>query len=148
MKIQYYLLSILAGVAVAFQTGVNSQLRTDTNNPVLTALISFGVGTVALVILYFSFFRQSPAFPAGHNFQWWTFTGGLLGVLYVTGVVIAAPRIGAANALAFIVGGQFIAAIIIDHFGWMRLPVTPISFYRLAGIACLLLGVYLIQKKI
>jgi bacterial/archaeal transporter family-2 protein len=147
MKIQYYVLSILAGVAVAFQTGVNSQLRTDTNNPVLTALISFGVGTIALVILYFSFFKQSPTFPAGHTFQWWTFTGGLLGVLYVTGVVIAAPRIGAANALAFIVAGQFITAIIIDHYGWMRLPITPISLYRLAGIGCLLLGVYLIQKK-
>lgn len=147
MKIQYYLLSILAGVAVAFQTGVNSQLRTDTNNPVLTALISFGVGSVALIILYFTFFRQSPAFPENYEFTWWKFAGGLLGVLYVTGVVIAAPRIGAANALAFIVAGQFIAAIVIDHFGWMKLPVSPISVYRLAGIALLLIGVYLIQKK-
>lgn len=147
MKIQFYLISILAGVAVAFQTGVNSQLRTDTNNPVLTALISFGVGTIALVVMYFAFFRQSPAFPAGYVFSWWKFTGGLLGVLYVTAVVIAAPRIGAANALAFIVGGQFVAAIIIDHFGWMQMPVTPISFYRIAGIALLLAGIYLIQKK-
>jgi bacterial/archaeal transporter family-2 protein len=147
MKMQYYLLSVLAGVAVAFQTGVNSQLRTDTNNPVLTALISFAIGTIALLILYFTVFRQSPAFPAQYTFQWWKFTGGLLGVLYVTGVVIAAPRIGAANALAFIVGGQFVAAIIIDHFGWMNLPVTPISWYRISGIVLLLLGVYLIQKR-
>lgn len=147
MKIQYYLLSILAGVAVAFQTGVNSQLRSDTNNPVLTALISFLVGTVALIILYFVFFRQSPTFPSTTAFSWWKFTGGLLGVLYVTGVVIAAPRIGAANALAFIVGGQFVAAIVIDHFGWMNLPINTISVYRIAGIALLLAGVYLIQKK-
>lgn len=147
MKFQYYLLSILAGVAVAFQTGVNSQLRTDTNNPVLTALISFLVGTVALIILYFVFFRQTPTFPSAYSFSWWKFTGGLLGVFYVTGVVIAAPRIGAANALAFIVAGQFIAAIIIDHFGWMNLPIKSISLYRVAGIALLLAGVYLIQKK-
>lgn len=147
MKIYYYLLSILAGVAVAFQTGVNSQLRTDTNNPVLTALISFLVGTVALIILYFAFFKQAPTFPSGFSFTWWKFTGGLLGVLYVTGVVIAAPRIGAANALAFIVGGQFVAAIVIDHFGWMNLPVTSISVYRVLGIVLLLAGVYLIQKS-
>jgi len=147
MKIQYYILSILAGVAVAFQTGVNSQLRTDTNNPVLTALISFGVGTLALIVLYLAFFRQSPIFPADYAFHWWKFTGGILGVLYVTGVVIAAPRIGAANALAFIVGGQFVAAIIIDHYGFMKLPVNPISVYRIAGIILLLAGVYLIQKK-
>lgn len=148
MKLPYYLLSIVAGIAVAFQTGVNSQLRTDTNNPVLTALISFGVGTIALIILYFAFFRQTPMFPAAHySFSWWKFTGGLLGVLYVTGVVIAAPRIGAANALAFIVGGQFVAAIIIDHFGWMQMPINPISLYRVGGIALLLAGIYLIQKK-
>jgi bacterial/archaeal transporter family-2 protein len=147
MKMQYYLISILAGIAVAFQTGVNSQLRTDTNNPVLTALLSFAIGGVALLILYFTFFRQSPTFPAGYTFQWWKFTGGLLGVLYVTAIVIAAPRIGAANALAFVVGGQFIASIIIDNYGWMKLPITPISVYRVAGIVFLLIGVYLIQKK-
>lgn len=147
MKIQYYLLSVLAGVAVAFQTGVNSQLRTDTHNPVLTALISFGVGTILLIILYVSFFRQSPVFPAGVDFRWWKFTGGTLGVLYVTTVVIAAPKIGAANALAFMVCGQFITAIIIDHFGLMNMPLTSISITRIAGVALLLAGVYLIQKK-
>lgn len=147
MKIYYYLLSIAAGIAVAFQTGVNAQLRTDTNNPVLTALISFGVGTILLLVLYFAFFRQVPMFPANTDFRWWKFIGGALGVVYVTAVVIAAPRIGAANALAFIVGGQFVAAIIIDHFGFMRLPVNPISLYRIIGIVLLLAGVYLIQKK-
>lgn len=144
---QYYLLSLLAGIAVAVQTGVNSQLRYDTNNPILTALISFATGTVALVILYFIFFRQSPAFPQDYTFAWWKFIGGLCGVLYITAVVIAAPRIGAANALGFIVVGQFTAAIIIDHFGWMGMPIKPISFYRLGGIALLMIGVYLIQKN-
>src|SRR5687768_13786384 len=146
MKMAYYLLSILAGVAVAIQTGVNSQLRHDTNSPVFTALISFSTGTVALLILYFAFFYRSPAFAQGYTFEWWKFTGGLLGVLYITGVVIAAPRIGAANALGLIVAGQFIAAIIIDHYGWMGLPVKSISWYRISGIALLLAGVYLIQK--
>ena len=143
----YYVLSLMAGVAVAVQTGVNSQLRTDTGNPIFTALISFTVGTVALLILYFGFFNRSPAFPQGYGFEWWKFTGGLLGVLYVTAVVMAAPRIGAANALGFIVAGQFIAAIIIDHYGWMGLPIKAISWYRISGIAFLLAGVYLIQKN-
>jgi len=147
IKIHYYLISILAGVAVALQTGVNSQLRTDTNNPVLTALISFLVGTVLLLILYISVFRQSPVFPEGYAFSWWKFTGGILGVIYVISIVIAAPQIGAANALAFIVGGQFVAAIIIDHYGFIGLPVVRISTYRIMGIVLLLAGVYLIQKR-
>lgn len=147
MKNYFYLLSLLAGVAVAVQTGVNSQLRNDTNNPVLTALISFGIGTIALMIIYFSFFKVSPMFPAGFEFTWWKFTGGLLGVVYVTAVVIAAPRIGAANALGFIVAGQFVAAVIIDHFGLLGMPVHTISWWRILGIVILICGVYLIQKK-
>lgn len=147
MKNYFYLLSLLAGVAVAVQTAVNAQLRNDTNNPVLTALISFGIGTVALTILYLSFFKVSPVFPAGFEFTWWKFTGGLLGVVYVTAVVIAAPRIGAANALGFIVAGQFVAAVIIDHFGLLGMPVNSISWWRIAGIVILICGVYLIQKK-
>lgn len=143
----YYLLSLLAGICVAIQTGVNSQLRHDTGNPIFTALISFTIGTAALLILYFSFFRQSPAFPQGYAFEWWKFTGGLCGVLYITAVVIAAPRIGAANSLGLIVLGQFVAAIIIDHFGWMGLPIKPITWYRVGGIGLLMAGAYLIQKN-
>jgi transporter family-2 protein len=147
MKIQYYFLSLVIGIGVALQTGVNSQLRHDTNSPIFTALISFSTGTVALLILYFTFFCKSPAFPQGYTFEWWKFTGGLFGVLYIAGIVIVAPRIGVANALGIIVTGQFLAAIVIDHFGWLSMPVQPISWYRLSGIALLLLGVYLIQKK-
>jgi transporter family-2 protein len=62
-------------------------------------------------------------------------------------VVIAAPRIGAANALGFIVAGQFVAAVIIDHFGLLGMPVHSISWWRIAGIVILICGVYLIQKK-
>jgi transporter family-2 protein len=147
MKIQYYILSLVIGIGVALQTGVNSQLRHDTNSPVFTALISFCTGTLALVILYFAFFYKSPAFPQNYSFEWWKFTGGLFGVLYIAGMVIVAPRIGAANALGIIVAGQFLAAMVIDHYGWMNMPIQPISWYRLSGIALLLIGVYLIQKK-
>jgi transporter family-2 protein len=147
MKMQYYFLSLLAGISIAIQTGVNSQLRHDTNSPVFTALISFTTGTVALLLLYFLFYRQSPAFPQGYNFEWWKFTGGLCGVLYITVVVIAAPRIGAANALGLIVLGQFAGAIVIDHFGWMGMPLKSISWSRIGGIALLMAGAYLIQKN-
>ncbi len=54
MKNYFYLLSLVAGIAVAIQTGVNTQLRNDTNSPVFTALISFAIGTVALTIKAFN----------------------------------------------------------------------------------------------
>ncbi len=46
----YYLFALAAGLAVAIQTGVNAQLRLTIQNPTLTALISFLVGTIVLLI--------------------------------------------------------------------------------------------------
>jgi transporter family-2 protein len=58
-----------------------------------------------------------------------------------------APKIGAANALGFVIAGQLLGAVILDHFGWIGFPVKEISWTRILGIAVMILGVYLVQKK-
>lgn len=46
----YYLVALLAGSAVAIQTGANAQLRLIIQSPIVTACISFMVGTAVLII--------------------------------------------------------------------------------------------------
>jgi len=48
--------------------------------------------------------------------------------------------------LAASIAGQLIAASIIDHFGFFGLNVHQISAGRIAGIALLIGGIFLIQK--
>ncbi|WP_242927763.1 DMT family transporter [Pontibacter vulgaris] len=147
MKEIYYLLAILAGLAVATQTGINSQLNVLTRNPVFTALISFAIGTVAL-LLYILFTDKSVLMqqPPGMQTQWWKYTGGLLGAFYVTAIVIIAPRLGAATTISIVVASQLIFAVIFDHFGLLGFPLKEVSFTRIAGVILLIAGVYLIRK--
>lgn len=147
MNLFYFLLVFVAGIGVTLQLGVNSQLRQAVANPVLSSLISFLVGTVALVIYLVATTKTIPAFETYRNIPWWKYLGGLLGAFYVTTVIIAAPRIGAANVIVLIVAGQLITALICDHFGFLGFTIQPINVYRILGALLILAGVYFMQRK-
>ncbi len=143
----YYLLALLAGLAVAIQTGVNAQLRLVVSNPTLTALLSFTVGTVILsVYVLVTSHHTLPSVHTLTNIPWWKWLGGVMGAFYITTVVIIAPKIGAANTLGFIVAGQLISAVIFDHFGLVGFVVRPVTLLRILGVVFLIVGVYLIRR--
>ncbi len=144
----YYILAVLAGLAIATQTGVNAQLRTVVGNPVIAALVSFLVGSFALLIYILFFQRESLGGLANlGDLSWYKWTGGLIGALYVSGVIIIAPRIGAANTTGLIVAGQILFALFLDHFGYLGFIPHSFNLMRLAGAFLLIAGVFLILKN-
>lgn len=144
----YYLLALLAGAAVAVQTGANAQLRLIVQSPIITACISFLVGTSVLLLYVLIANRQHiPELSVVTQISWWKWLGGIMGAAYITTVVIIAPRIGAANTLGFIMAGQLIAAVIFDHFGWIGFEIRPVNLWRILGVVFLILGVYLIRRQ-
>lgn len=62
----------------------------------------------------------------------------------MTSVFVAIPAIGAAPVMGLTVAGQQIAAILVDRYGWFRLPRHPLGAGRDAGVAAILAGVALI----
>ena len=147
-NIAYYLLALLAGVALATQTGINAQLRSVVGSPVLATLISFLVGTLVLV-LYVSLFERD-SFDAVRQMKGMAFykiLGGIIGAAYVCSVIVLAPKIGAANLLALIVGGQILFALFLDHFGLLGFQQHSFNVFRLAGACLLIGGVVLILKN-
>ena len=143
----YYLVALLAGLAVTIQAGANAQLRLAVGSPVITAMISFLVGTVILVsFVLLTSTHLLPSPKTISSISWWKWIGGALGVFYIISVIVVAPRIGAASTFGFIVAGQLIFAVIFDHFGLIGFPQHSVSFLRIVGVLLLIAGVYLIQK--
>lgn len=138
-------MGLLAGTAIALQTGVNAQLRVWLGNPLQSALISFAVGTIALA-LYVLPQRQSWTLTGEGSRPWWIWTGGLLGAYVVTALILLAPRLGASLLIALVVTGQMITAMVLDHFGLLGFPQQRISLPRLLGGVLLITGVILIRK--
>ena len=147
MKSLFYILPIMAGVAMTVQSGINSQLRVAINHPTLAAFISFVTGTVALgIMLLFS----KQAFPALQHYaatDWYKFTGGLLGVFVVMVVLLSVQEIGASNMFVLVVAGQLFTALLMDHFGVLGMRENPISLQKIIGIVLVIGGAYLVNKK-
>jgi bacterial/archaeal transporter family-2 protein len=142
----YFVLALIAGMALTIQVGINSTLRRGLGNPGMAAFVSFVVGALGLA-LYLLVLRTSlPTRAAIASVPSWAWFGGLLGAFYVATTVIVGPRLGSATLLALVVLGQLLAALVIDHFGWIGFPEHPLSTLRILGAILLFGGVLLIMR--
>ena len=147
MKGLAYVLGISAGFGLALQVGMNAQLRKVLQSANAAALISFLVGTFALVLMWIVTRPPMPGREALAGVPAWAWFGGLFGAFYVAISTIVATELGAASLLALALLGQLAMALVVDHFGWLGLPVNPISWTRLAGVGLLLPGVWLVTRR-
>jgi transporter family-2 protein len=69
-----------------------------------------------------------------------------MGAFYVASSTVVAAQLGATSLLALTLLGQFAVALVADHYGWMGLPEHPVTLTRLAGVALLGAGVWLITR--
>lgn len=141
----YLVIALVGGVALTFQAGVNTQLRAWVGDPARAALISFIIGGAALLLYSLAVRSPWPDVRMLAGAPWWVWIGGLIGAVYVVVTVSVVPRLGAAVFFAVVVGGQMLASLVADHFGWVGFPQHPISLGRIAGAALILAGVLLIR---
>lgn len=146
MELLYCLLAMVAGACAPTQAGVNAELRLWTGDPILAAMISFSVGT-AVLVAYVTLFRVTwPPLATAGGLPWWVWSGGLLGAFLVAATVVAAPKLGAATTMGFMVSGQMLAGLLLDHFGVVGFETHHVSFWRLVGACMVVGGAVLIQK--
>ena len=138
-----------AGFCIALQVPINNRLREAVASPVMSATISFVVGTAVLLLIAalgllggtgtgWSGVRSAPA---------WAFLGGICGAFYVLFAILAISRIGAAVTIAAAVFGQQVASLLVDTLGWFGATRVPLTPARLTGALLLFLGVLLLQRR-
>lgn len=139
------LLVLFAGGMIAIQAPTNAMLARAGGSPVLAALISFAVGTVALFCAWLASGNRPPSSPfaALPPYAW---LGGLYGAVYVAVAAYAAPRIGLAALITIGIAGQIAVALLLDHLGALGLTRDPISVGRVAGALLVVLGVILVRR--
>jgi bacterial/archaeal transporter family-2 protein len=72
--------------------------------------------------------------------------GGLAGALYVGSIVWTVRALGAGGLTAVTIAGQLAVAVALDHFGWLGVERSPVTFAKVAGIALLALGTWLVIR--
>lgn len=136
------LAAMLAGAAIGVQAPLNAALARYAAGPVAAAAVSFGVGFVLLALIAAGRGGVGGLSAA----PWWSWTGGALGAFYVVSIIYATPAIGALSAIMAMVLGQMTAAMIVDATGAFGMATRPVSLDRLAGAACVVLGLLLSRR--
>ncbi|AXY57974.1 DMT family transporter [Acinetobacter chinensis] len=147
---QFLLLLPLAmgiGIAMTFQTAINSQLREYLHSPLQAALLSFLVGTI--VLAFFVFFQSAakPSLQELNQIPLYLWFGGCLGVYAISISIYTAPRLGFLTLSGLIIFGQIMMSMLLDHFGWLGVEKTPINWQRLLGSVVIFIGVLLTLQR-
>jgi len=145
MQILTMFLVFVAGMLAPSQAGINSTLSRYVGSDFLAALVSFSVGTLALATYALLSRLQMPLLKALNQGPWWMWLGGFCGAFLVTTTILAAPRLGATTMIGFLLAGQMIASLILDHFGLLGYPEHAINLWRVLGVVLLASGVMLIR---
>lgn len=139
-------LPLISGALMPLQAGVNGQLARHLDSVLVASLISFVIGSLAL--LFFTLAQRE--LPTGtapfRGLSWWHWSGGLLGVFFVATAAFAGPRIGALLFMSLVLAGQLSAAVLLDHFGWAGFPQSSVTLGKIAGLALIAAGVWLIGR--
>jgi transporter family-2 protein len=134
-----------AGGLIALQAPINSTLgRTVGSLP--AASVSFAIGLAALLALTFMVGGGFGRMGEASDLSWYYLTGGLLGAVYVTTALIAVRTLGAGGVTAATIAGQLSLSMVLDRFGVLGLDERGLSASRVAGVALLAAGTFLVVR--
>jgi len=140
------LLTAFTGGLVALQAPINSLLGRSIGTW-QAAFLSFAIGTLALACIAALATGGLGQVADVRGVPWYYLTGGLLGALYVTTILVTVRTLGAGGIVAATVAGQLALSVVVDHFGLVGVARQPISALKILGVVLLGLGTYLVVRE-
>ncbi|AGK99729.1 DMT family transporter [Desulfoscipio gibsoniae] len=145
-KLLALLIAAASGVAMALQGSLNAALGKIIGLLETTFIVHL-VGLLVIFLLLFVFRMGDGDWHRYAEAPWYTYLGGILGVVIVYLVVRSIPVLGVAVATTAIIVGQVLMACLVDHLGMFGLERVPFTWYRVAGTALMASGAFLLLKK-
>ena len=139
--------AIITGAVVPFQAGANAALGRALGHPLWGTLISLCVSFACVLPVMLLAKVQASSLLNLVQAPRWIWIGGVVGVVYITGALMLAPKLGAAGFVMAAIAGQMLASIIIDQWGLVGLPQKSVSWSRLAGLGLIFLGLAVMQLE-
>ena len=137
----YLIIALAAGVALATQSAINTQLaKAMSGEAAIATFISFAVGTIVLFFIAWVKTDLWGNLSTVPSQPWWKLIGGILGAVVVFTTVLLAPKLGITAMLFFIIVGQLITAATIDHFGLIGMPIREVNITKLIGLIIVAFG--------
>jgi bacterial/archaeal transporter family-2 protein len=134
-----------AGVSFVMQQAVNADLRTSIGSAAWAGFISYLGGTLCMLVLALALRETLPSAESIAKSNWWAWSGGLFGAIYIAVSILLLPRLGAATFVALLIAGQMLGSLAFDHFGLFGVPQHSVNVFRMLGAVLLIAGVVLVR---
>ena len=137
------LIGLLGGVAVGIQGPIAGAMSQRVGGAASSFIVHVS-GAILSGLLLIA--RGGEMIQNWRTLPWYMLCSGAFGlVLYLT-LAHTLPRLGATTAVTLIIVGQLMMGMLIDQFGWFGVSIRPIDGWRVAAVALLLAGGYLMVR--
>ncbi len=137
---------ILGGALQTCRAAMNVQPFSSLENRWLASTVSFALITAFFICIFAMFPSPLPAAAQLSSMPWWAPLGGLVGAVQVYAGLTLVQKVGAGTFVAITVTAALTTSLLLDHFGWLHVPVHAITAWRVLGGLLMVAGVYLISK--
>ena len=142
----WIIITIIAGSLIPIQPLVNAKFASQTDLPVLAAIVNFAGGLLILLMVFGLFGMRLPELSKVAQVPWYGYLGGLLGACFVLTGIFVVPKVGATVYIAALLTGQMIMSLAVDHYGVLDAPTLAISWQRISGVLLIGLGLALVFR--
>ena len=106
-------MALTVGVFASIQQGLNGRVNAVATRPLATAWLNFATGAVVVVIaLLINLASGAKISPLPNNF--WVYTGGSLGLIFVAVSAYIIQHLGVLNFVILNIAGQLVGDVVID----------------------------------
>jgi transporter family-2 protein len=136
--------SFLAGAGIPLIGVLNSSMARALGNPLAATAVLFAIAFAAAAGLALAL-HGPPALSSFSQAPGRSYLAGLVIGFYALSATVIIPRFGAGNFIAFILVAQLITSAVLDHYGLLGVPQSPLEWPRIAGLVLLVAGIALMQ---
>jgi len=136
-------LAIIGGIAIVVQ-GQLMGVMTQALGPLESVFITYWGGAMAVGLMMAG--ARGGNLGAFTTVPWYTLGAGLVGLIIIGTIGYVVPRLGVAGGFTVIVATQFVAGVMIDHYGWLGAVVRPFDLSKLIGLGLMMIGVALLVR--
>lgn len=130
------LLPLLAGLLTGFQQAANARVGAVAGSPLTATLANFTSGTLVLVVVALV---RAAGLPQTMPGQWWIYTGGLFGIVFIGGAATLVPHTGVLVLGLGTIAGQLIGSLALDVLA--PVPGSGITAATVAGTVLALVAI-------
>ena len=136
--------AIVAGAAMSLQGVFNARLSEKAGLFTSGAFVQLVAAVLAVAAAWIVRDGQVRQLGETSKVYW---LGGALGLVITLTVMLATRRLGPGAAVSIILVAQLLTAAAFDAFGWFGTEKVPFTWRQWAGLAAMIGGVLLFQRR-